>query len=292
MTATLAAVTVVGCGGTNGAAFITRMTGAGSNAMAAVTAQAFEYVNGLIRGAQISLLPPPGREPAVTANVRVGRDDLAAMLLEAGLAIVDTNLPGGSGLLAMYQQRALDAERGIWKPEQSLAERFSVASHVSLESYDQRSGKPSDLGLPRFHAADLVRAPAVRLSEGAEHEVSIATLCIVDCDISAHGPPKSYDVDVELVPQLKANQYSGPLSSFQPAEGSSVRRSFKLHGGESERVRFESREEQLSRVTRAADIYVYSGALISGYILNVVVDGTVVNSSTGEFEEAFTLDLL
>jgi hypothetical protein len=292
VTVTLAGVLLPGCGGSNGMAQLVRTTGAGAARVTATSSQAFEFVRGLIRGATIRLHPLPGSADTLTANVRVGRDDLAAMLLEEGLAVVRTNATQGSGLLEAYQQRAIEAGRGIWQPDAALAERFTIFCNVSLESFNRRSGRGEDLDLPRFHAPDLVRAPTLRISDTIEDEASIATVCEAQCEISAHGPPRAYELDIELVPLLKANEYSGPLSSFKDTVGVVADTALVLRGGETRSLRLESAETDLSRVTRAAGIHVYSGAMISGYILNVRAEGLLVHSRTGEFAEAYTLELL
>jgi len=232
---------------------------------------AFREVTNRLACGVVSLSPSP--EPGqrtLRARMATGAgDELAAVLLERGLAVIDHS--GSEAVPPVYtdlQQHAADTEQGIWTIGVSAGRRFAVRGSVRVEREASRA-KANDI----------------------ERTTSVRARCVASVTVTAAGPPKPHTLVVSLTPKTKANDNSGPLDTFAARQAPAVTRTVTVEGGSNATVSFDTEACELTRVTRAGRD-VFTGSFIVGYDLAVTCEGATVFRHSGTFDDARTINEL
>ena len=234
--------------------------------------------------------PPAGRSEAAARVAIHGGIDVGQRLVQEGLAM----LADASNAPPVYRDdefRAIDTERGIWKPVLSADQRFTVQAHVTLHRVGRGAAAETEIVLPPLHARDLVQPPPLKLEDAQEESVSAAMYCRASIAISALGPPREYDVVILLEPLVKGTDLSGPLDIFERVQMSPSEQSISVRGGETARAELTGEPQEIYRVIRATR-EIYSGFLIDGYLLRVYCEGAIIYSTRGAFDAGRTLSEL
>jgi len=272
-----------------------------SNPFTAVQAEALAgeiaaYVSNRLAGRTLTLFPEPKKGAPVQAlRIALGDvPDIAYELAEKGYAAVAPDAPPHvESACAQRQQSAYDRELGLWRPQEPLSNRLSVEVEARLgaavrDGVAARNAKPAG----RFHSDDLFTSPSGSKAFSAESGASVGMKCGAMVKLSLSGPPRAYDVTVVFEPRVRAQENSGPLSSFKNATLPPVDATLRLSGGEATNLPVEYPVVDLNRVYRADRVAVYTGHIITGYKVTVSADGTPVRTAEGSFDQDDTLRAL
>jgi hypothetical protein len=259
----------------------------------ALRAAALLLATQMLTGTTVTLEPLPGyTDKRVIARVLVQNVvDLGEMLLDAGLAVLVTNTPRAvPPSYVIAQQRAMQRELGVWAATVPLLQRFRIEPRGRLVS-PRDLAADADAPLPKFHARDLYAAPRDTISEDAEPTERSTLRAAIDCSIETFGAPKKYELDVAWRAVLLQNELSGPLDSFTVGEDAWDSLLVGVYGGTRTNLLVYTPTHELTRVTRATR-HVYTGEIITGFDVRVLVDGQEIYSNRVTFSTGATLSAL
>ncbi len=298
VTVTLLHVAVPGALSAEGKRRLLDATSLPEDRLPAFAAQAGDMVSNLLCGRTVALRPEPSTDVTMCGAVvhLSTKDDVGARLLREGLAVVVTSaMSRVPEMYAVHQQRAMNLDLGLWQPLAGLSNRFVIDASVSLTPvYEARRKRHAVGKLPRFHSPDLYRGPALMPGgmESPEPTAVVMMQCAADITVDVKGPPKQYELSISFRPCVRANEMSGPLSSFKELSMAWDEETLVVDGGSEYATKIQYESLELTRVLRGDDIGVYSGYVTIGYELEVTVDGDVVYAIAGDFREGATLDEL